>query len=359
MMKKKMTLFAMAVMLTGMLSACGKDAAYVRDIKASDYVTLGEYTGIEVTVDDPATTAEAKAQEHMDYLASICAEAVEVTDRDVVQTGDTVNIDYAGYQDGVAFENGTAAGADLTIGSGAFIPGFEDGLIGKKVGEDVTLDLTFPDDYKAPEMAGVAVTFEVKINSISIMEPCELNIEFIQEVTNTDYATIEEYREFIYGRYYENEVLASENDIAGSIAKAVMDGSTFKQPPEKMIERYRNIQVEDMTTQLAAYNVSLDAYMQTYYGMDKDTYMEQFTQDATTIAKQYIMFQAIADAEGLNPSEEEFNQSLEAHVADSGYESMDAFKEEIGEEVYYEYLMSETVMDFLKEKAVVSYGTAE
>lgn len=358
-MKKKMTLFAMAVMLIGVLSACGKDAAYIRDIKASDYVTLGEYKGIEVTVADPAAEAEKKAEEHMDYLDSICMEPVEVTDRDVVETGDTVNIDYAGYQDGVAFEGGTAAGADLTIGSGSFIPGFEDGLIGKKVGDDVTLELTFPDDYKSPEMAGVSVIFEVKINSISVMEKCELTPEFIRRATQTDYATIEEYRDFIYGRYYENEILASENNIASAIAKAIMDASVFEQPPEKMIERYRNIQVEDLTTQLAAYNTSLDAYMQAYYGMDKDAYMEQFTKDATIIAEQYIMFQAIADAEGLNPSKEEFTQSLEAHVADSGYESVDAFNEEIGEEVYYEYMMSEAVMDFLKENAVVSYGTAE
>lgn len=359
MMKKKMALLGAAVMLTGVLSACGKDVAYIRGIKASDYVTLGEYKGIGVTVEDPAVQAEASTQEHMDYLQSLNTVAVPVTDRDVVESGDTVNIDYAGYRDGEAFDGGTAQGADLTIGSNSFIPGFEDGLIGKKVGEEVSLDLTFPDNYRNAEMAGASVTFEVKINSISIMEPQEeLTPEFIQQTTQTDYATVEEYREYVYGQFYESAVLASENEIASEIAKTIMANSVFTEPPEEMVERYREIQMEDMTTQLAAYGIDLDTYMQTYYGMDREAYLALFKQDATTIAEQYIMFQAIADAEGLSPSKEELAQSLEEHVADYGYESVDKFKEEIGEEVYYEYIMSEAVMDFLKENAVVSYGTA-
>ena len=169
MMKKKIMSLAAVVLTAGMLSACGKDAAYLSEIKASDYVTLGEYKGIEVTQPEPEVTDEY-VDSYIEYLRSQRAVAVEVTDRTTVQEGDTVNIDYTGYRDGVAFEGGTAQGDSLTIGSGRFIDGFEEGLIGTSVGETVTLELTFPDNYTNAELAGAAVTFDVTVNSISVSE---------------------------------------------------------------------------------------------------------------------------------------------------------------------------------------------
>lgn len=148
-MKKRIALLVAVTLLAGALTGCGKEAEFVKDIKASDYVTLGTYKGVEVTVEEPAAVAEASVKDYMEYLASLNTTKVEVTDRSVVEDGDTVNIDYTGYRDGVAFDNGAAKGQDLTIGSGRFIPGFEDGLIGKEVGETVMLDLKFPEDRKS------------------------------------------------------------------------------------------------------------------------------------------------------------------------------------------------------------------
>lgn len=281
-MKKKMALLAAVILLAGSLSACGKEAEYVREITASDYVELGEYKGIEVTV------------------------------RTTVEIGDTVNIDYTGYRDGVAFDRGAATGQSLTIGSGTFIPGFEDGLIGKKVGETVMLDLTFPADYKNEEMAGAEVTFEVVINDIE-----------------------------------------NESDIIGRIMQTVMANCIFQEPPEEMVTRYCDMQIKDMTAQLAAYGMDLNTYMQTYFGMDSETYMAVFREDAAKMAQQYIMFQAIADAENLNLTDEEIAAAMEEHAAAYGYESVENFKEEIGEEVFYEYLMAERIIDFLEENAVI------
>lgn len=352
--KKKIALLTAVMLFAGILSACGKDKEYVREIKASDYVTLGNYMGIEVTVSAPETTAISSVNDYMDYLASMNATQAAVTDRTVVETGDTVNIDYTGYRDGVAFENGAAAGQDLTIGSGRFIPGFEDGLIGQEVGETVMLNLTFPDDYPPnPDMASAEVTFEVVINSISIMEQQELTVEFIKEATQVDCNTIEEFKEYMYDLFYEDAVNANDEEIAGSIAQTVMANCIFKEPPEKMVERYCNMQIADMTTQLAVYNIDLNTYMQTYYGMDMEAYMAMFREDAAKVAQQYIMFQAIADAEGLNLTDEEIAQAMEEHAATYGYESVEDFKEQIGEEVFYEYLMAEKVMNFLKENAVI------
>lgn len=352
MMKKKIMSLAAVVLTAGMLSACGKDAAYLSEIKASDYVTLGEYKGIEVTQPEPEVTDEY-VDSYIEYLRSQRAVAVEVTDRTTVQEGDTVNIDYTGYRDGVAFEGGTAQGDSLTIGSGRFIDGFEEGLIGTSVGETVTLELTFPDNYTNAELAGAAVTFDVTVNSISVSETPELTDELVQEFGIEECSTVEELRTYVYDVFYEEAVGMYEDAIASDITQAVMANSIFSEPPEKMVQRYQDVLLESMTAQASSYGVNLDTFMMNYYGMDTESYMAIFQEDAVTMAQQYIMFQAIADAEGLNPTKDEIAQKMEEEALEFGYESVDAFKEEVGEEVYYEYLISETAMEFLKENAVI------
>ncbi|MCI8358852.1 MAG: trigger factor [Lachnospiraceae bacterium] len=354
MMKKKILLMAAAVLLAGMLSACGKDTAYLSGIKASDYVTLGAYKGVEVTQPEPEVTDEY-VDSYIEYLRTQRTVMTEVTDRTTVQEGDTVNIDYAGYRDGVAFEGGTAQGADLTIGSGSFIAGFEDGLIGTNVGDTVSLDLTFPAEYKPnPDLAGAAVVFEVTVNSISIAETPELTDELVQEFGIEECGTVEELRAYVYDAFYEEAVSLYDDAVASDITKAVMADSIFSEPPAEMVERYQNMLLESMTAQAAAYGVSLDTFMMNYYNMDTESYMAVFQEDATTMAQQYIMFQAIADTEGLSPSKEEIAKAMEEEVTNFGYDSVEAFKEEVGEEVFYEYLMSDKVMEFLKSNAVIN-----
>lgn len=353
MMKKKIMLLAAVTLAAGMLSACGKDAAYLSEIKASDYVMLGEYKGIEVTQPEPEVTDEY-VDSYIEYLRSQRTVAVEVTDRTTVQEGDTVNIDYTGYRDGVAFEGGTAQGDSLTIGSGRFIPGFEEGLIGTSVGETVTLELSFPADYKPnPDLAGAAVTFDVTVNGISISETPELTDELVKEFGIAECNTVEELRTYVYDAFYEEAVGMYEDAVASDITQAVMANSIFSEPPEKMVKRYQDVLLESMTAQASSYGVNLDTFMLNYYGMDTESYMAVFQEDAVTMAQQYIMFQAIADAEGLNPTKDEIAQKMEEEALEFGYESVDAFKEEVGEDVYYEYLISETAMEFLKENAVI------
>lgn len=351
-MKRKMTLLAAVILIAGCLSACGKEAEYIREITVSDYVSLGDYKGIEVTVSNPETVAQKSVDEDLAYLDSINVKLVEVTDRTVVEDGDTVNIDYTGYKDGVAFDRGAATDQNLTIGSGAFIPGFEDGLIGKEVGETVMLDLTFPADYKSEEMAGAEVTFEVVVNGIFISEPQELTVEFINEVVQSDFSTVEEFKEYIYNWYYEEAVNANESELVEAIPQAVMANCIFQEPPEKMIERYCDVQLDYLTSQLAAYGTDLNTYMQTYYGMSSEEYMQVFKEDAATTVQQYIMFQAIADAENLNPTEEEIAQAMEEQAAAYGSASAEELRKEV-EEILYENLMAEKVLDFLKENAEI------
>lgn len=352
-MKKKIVLLAAIMLLAGALTACGKDKSYLSGIKASDYVTLGEYKGIEVIAAEPSVD-EAAVDSYIEYIRSMSSSKVEVTDRDTVENGDIVNIDYTGYRDGEAFDRGADTGADLTIGSGQFIPGFEEGLIGKKVGETVSLDLTFPENYTNEEMAGAAVTFEVKINSISIAQMPELTDEYVQGLgLPEECTTVEDFRAYIR-QLFEEDAAASYNEtIARSITQTAMANCIFKEPPEEMVDRYVDVLVDSMSARATAAGMDLNAYMLNYYYMDSAAYMEVFREDAATMAEQYIMFQAIADIEGLSPSKEELAVAMEERMADFGYTSMDEFKENVSEDEFYEYMMPDAVMDFLIENAVI------
>lgn len=354
-MKKKIAILAAAMLLMSMLSACGKDKSYLSGIDASKYVTLGEYKGIEVTEAAPEMSDEIVDYYIDTYILEPRAVTTEVTDRNVVEEGDTVNIDYTGYRDGVAFENGSAQGDSLTIGSGRFIPGFEEGLIGTEVGDTVTLDLTFPEVYDSnPDLAGAAVSFEVTINGISIVEVPELTDELVTELGIEGCATADELRDNLYESFYNNVVDSYNQAVRNDIIDAITAKCIFKDPPEKMVDRYYDIMVEGMTSQAFSYGMDLSTYMYNYYYMDEEAYSEAFRENAVTSAQQYIMLQAISDAEDLNMSEEEVSQAMEESAAEYGYASVEEFKEQADEKTFREYLMAETVMDFLVENAVIT-----
>ena len=356
-MKKKIALLAATAMVAGMLTGCSKDATYVSEIDAADYVTLGEYKGIEVSLEE-ASVDEAEVDSYIQYLLSMNAETVEVTDR-AVENGDVLNIDYTGYQDGVAFDGGTAQGQSLTIGSGQFIPGFEEGLIGANIGDEVTLDLTFPEDYWNEEMAGAVVTFEVKVNGISTVTVPELNDEYVQGLGLEGVSTVQEYRDYVYEQFYAQAVSEYNTNLKNEILDTVVANCVFKEIPEKMIERYYNVVEESMTSMASLYyGTDLANYMQSYYGMEEAAYQESFTEQATLMAQRYIMFQAIADVEGLNMTDEEMAQALEEQALSYGYESVEQFKEENDAGTYEEYLMGDEVMAFLIDNAVITNTTA-
>lgn len=351
-MKKKIILFAAVMLLAGTLSACGKNKAFLSGIKASDYVTLGEYKGIEVIAAEEKIE-DADVDQYIYYILSMSATTVEVTDRDIVESGDIVNIDYIGYRDGEAFEGGTNTGDNLTIGSGRFIPGFEDGLIGQKVGETVSLDLTFPDDYSNAEMAGAAVTFEVKINSISVVKPPELTDEYVQGLGLEECTTVDELKAYIRELLEEDAAAFYNETVSSEITQTAMANCIFKEPPKEMVDRYVDMLISNMSARAVSAGMDLNTYMQNYYYMDQASYMEVFKEDAATMAKQYIMFQAIADAENLSPTKEDIAQAMEESMKEFGYTSMEEFRENVSDDEFYEYILPDKVMEFLIENAVI------
>lgn len=386
-MKKKIILVAALTLVLVMTSACGRadsgnagtdntgneaqtketgsnkgddEYIYVNQISADEYITLGEYKGIELN-EIPPSVPDGYVSQYIDtYILAPRAKVTPIEDRTDVQEGDTVNIDYVGYRDGEAFDGGTAQGYDLTIGSGAFIPGFEDGLIGKNVGETVTLDLTFPSDYRNTEMAGVAVSFEVTINSISISEIPELTDELVKELELEDCSTVEELNDYLNEYFYSAALNSYNNTVKNDITGAVLTNCTFKKEiPDKMVDRYYDMLIEDMTATAESSGMDLNSYVKEYYNMDEAEYTERVRNNAVTMAQQYIMFKAIADAEGLNITDESMAQELEKMAERYGDESVEMIKEEMGEEAVNEYLMAEAVVDFLIENAKINTNEAE
>jgi trigger factor len=356
--KGKAGVLAAVFAAAALLTACG-NKEYLKDIKAADYVTLGEYTGIEASAKEPVVE-DGMVDLYIEmYIKPAYTTTEEVTDR-AVETGDTVNIDYTGYIDGEVFDGGSATGASLTIGSKRFIAGFEDGLIGAEIGENVTLNLNFPDPYDPnPDLSGVPVVFEVKVNSIGKQIVPELTEDFVKSLNIEGVGTEKELRDYLYDNFYQSAVQTYENEIESTLTTAVMANCTFKKAPKKMEERFAKNIEDGMSAQAAVQQMTLVQYMKTYYNLDEETYKKQFAEDAAELAQQYIMYQAIADAEGLNPTEEEIQEEIAFRVENSHYESEDEYRKNSDIEMLREQLMRNKVMSFLKEKGKIETIAAD
>lgn len=352
-MKRKIYVLAAVLVSSLFLTACGSKE-YLKDVKAEKYVTLGNYMGIEASVQKleiPAGAVESYIEEN--FLAPK-AEKVPVKGRSV-QEGDVVNIDFVGYQDGVAFDGGTGTDFDLTIGSGRFIDGFETGLIGADEGDQVSLDLSFPDPYTPnPDLAGAPVVFEVTVNSISENKIPELTDELVKQLSAEGYdvgacQTAAELREWVKGLYEQSVQSTYDNQVETALASAIMDSSTFKELPEEMVERFTDSVENSMNARAASVGMTLAQYMQLYQGLDEAGYRAAFQENGERMAKQYMMYQAIADKEGLAPTEEEISKEASALMTLYGYTSEEELEKSVDMEAFKEDLMRKKVVAFLIE----------
>lgn len=320
--------------------------AYLSGINVADYVTLGEYKGIEVSVDAPVVTDEY-LDSYIDYVLQSNMVTTEITDRPV-EEGDIVNIDYEGKIDGVAFDGGTAQGYDLTIGSGTFIDGFEDGLIGAETGETVDVNVTFPENYQGEEVAGKDAVFTVTVNSISVGTLPELTDEFVQGL-DVGVNTVEEYRQYAYDLLMEEEQATHDSNAEIAVLEAVMARSQIQDPPEDMTNRYYNRIIDNMTYYASLYGYDLETFL-SMQGTSEDAIRES----AAQAGQEIIVMQAIADAEGLSVTDEELDAEIETNAGSLGYDDVEEYRASLDVEGYREYMMSEKVLNFLLENAVVT-----
>lgn len=375
-MKKKIVLLAASLAAVVMLSACGNKAAqeggqasageaqnteeaaatgeaqYLKDINIEDYMTLGEYKGVEVELASPEVSDDY-LEGYIQYILQNSPVSTPVTGR-AAQMGDTVNIDYEGKLDGVAFEGGTAQGTDLTLGSGRFIEGFEDGVVGMEVGDTKDVEAIFPDPYtNNPDLAGKTAVFTVTVNSISIQEVPELTDEYVAGLGIEDCSTVEDYRAYIYDVLLEQQQADYETEKSNLAIEAAAANAEFKAVPEGMVSRMNETLTRNITTYAQMYGMSVGDYVAASYGGEAADYEAVLLDQSEMMAQRYVMMQAIAQKEGLTISDEELQEELAQEAENYGYETAEAYMEEIDVEAYREYLMTQKVIEFITENAVV------
>lgn len=302
----------------------GKPFIFTAEVAVRPEVTLGKYKGVQVTkIDTTVTDEEVEAALEKEQQKN--SRTVTVTDRPVAN-GDTAVIDFEGFVDGVAFEDGKGENHPLEIGSHSFIDTFEDQLVGHNTGDEVEVNVTFPEKYQAADLAGKPAVFKVKINEIKTKELPELNDEFASEVSEFD--TLAEYKEDLRKHLEvekENEAKRTKEDEA---LKKIIDKSTMELP-EAMIDTQCENMINEFAQRIAQSGLSMEQYMQ-FSGMTIDGLKEQVRPEAETRIKSSLVLEQIAKEENIEVSEDEINAEVEKMAAQYGMEA-DKLKEYLGD----------------------------
>ncbi|ANZ33181.1 trigger factor [Staphylococcus carnosus] len=285
----------------------GKDLKFDATVTVQPEVKLGEYKGLEIEKQNADLTDE-ELQEAIDHSLGHLAEMV-IKEDGSVEEGDTVNIDFDGYVDGEQFEGGQAESYDLEIGSGMFIPGFEEQLVGLKTGDEKDVKVTFPEEYHAEELAGKEATFKVKINEIKYKNVPELDDEIANEL-DSDADNVEEYKENLRKRLSEEKKVNAENaEKEEAINKAVNNAEV--DIPEAMINNELDRMMQEFAQRIQQSGLNLETYFQ-ISGQDESQLREQMKDDAEERVKTNLTLNAIANAEEVEATEEDIDKELEA-----------------------------------------------
>lgn len=302
----------------------GKPFIFTAEVAVRPEVKLGKYLGVQVTKIDTSVSDEEVA-EALEKERNNNARTVSVTDR-AVAMGDTAVIDFEGFVDGVAFEGGKGENHSLEIGSHSFIDTFEDQLVGKNVGDEVDVNVTFPEQYHAADLAGKPALFKVKINEIKAKELPELDDEFAQDVSEFD--TLAEYKEDVKKRLVEQKENEAKRTKEDEAIQKIIDKSTME-IPEAMIQTQCENMVNDFAQRIAQSGLSMEQYMQ-FSGLTVDKLMEQVRPEAETRIKSSLVLEQIAKEENIEVSDADIDAEVEKMAATYGMEA-DKLKEYMGD----------------------------
>lgn len=303
----------------------GKEFIFTAEVAVKPEVKLGEYKGLKVDKVSTRVT-QKEVDEEIDKERERNARTIDVTDR-AVQDKDQITLDFEGFVDGVAFEGGKASDYPLTIGSGAFIPGFEDQLIGANIDEEKEINVTFPEEYQAKELAGKAAVFKCTVHSIKAKELPELDDEFVSDVSEKS-ETVDAYKAEVKAKIKErkeNEGKQKKEDqsVEQAVANAEMD------IPEAMISFQSRQMVDDFARRIMQQGMTMEQYFQ-FTGLSEEKMMEEFKPEAEKRIRTRLTLEAIVAAENIEVSEERLDEELQK-MADSYKMEVDKLKEYMGE----------------------------
>ena len=302
----------------------GKPFIFTAEVAVKPEVTLGEYKGVEVEKSDVEVTDEDINKE-VDKERENNSRTIDVDDR-AVESGDIIKLDFDGSVDGVPFAGGKAENYTLTIGSGSFIPGFEDQLIGTKIGEDKDVTVTFPEDYHEKSLAGKEAVFKCKVNAITVKELPDADDEFASEVS--EFETLAEYKEDIKKKLTEKkEKEARAKKEAQAVEKAVENATM--EIPDAMIDTQVQSMMEDFARRMQSQGLSLEQYFQ-FTGMDVKKMHDQMKPEALKRIQNSLVLEAVAKAENIEISDEKVDEEI-AKMAEAYKMEVEKLKDLIGE----------------------------
>ena len=333
----------------------GQELKYTLEVFVKPDVTLGEYKGVAVEKNVEKVTDEAvdaRIQNDVERAST----TQDVTDR-AVENGDIVNLDYAGSVDGVAFEGGTAQGQSLTIGSGMFIPGFEEQMVGMNIGEERDLSVKFPEQYHADNLAGKDAVFHVKVNGIQTKVRPELDDDFAADVSEFD--TFEAYKANIVADLEKNAADRAEANLEDALVQKVVDAADCD-IPDAMIQDEITTMLREMEMRMMYQGIRFEDYLK-YTGQTLDQVRENCKLEAANRVKTQLVLEAVAKAENIVPTDEDVDEAI-ADQAKRVNRDVEEFKASLSEQ-QKEYLKEtagiKKVIDFLKANAVITEKAAE
>ena len=302
----------------------GKPFIFTAEVALKPEVTLGKYKGVKVDkIDVDVTDEEVDAEVNKERESN--ARTITVEDRPV-KDGDITVIDFEGFVDGVAFEGGKGENYPLTIGSGAFIPGFEEALIGAEIGKETEVNVTFPEDYQASELAGKPAVFKCTVKEIKEKELPELDDEFASEVSEFD--TLAEYKEDVKKKLADKKAADAKNAKEDAVVDAIIADAKME-IPDAMLETQQRQMVEDFAQRIQSQGITMEQYMQ-FTGMTPAKLIEQMKPQALLRIQSRLVLEAVAAAENIQATEEDFEDEVKT-MAEVYQMENDKVKELLGE----------------------------
>lgn len=331
----------------------GKDGLeFKATVTVKPEVELGEYKGIKA-VKKIYKVTDDEVEHELSHVQERNARILSVEDR-AAQNGDIVVIDYEGFVDNVPFEGGKAEKQNLELGSKTFIPGFEDQIVGHNIGDEFDVNVTFPEEYHAKELAGKAAVFKVKLHEIKTRELPALDDEFAKDVSEFD--TLDEYKADIKKHIQEAKDRRAANDVEDAIIDQIIAGMKAE-IPEVMFENSIDNMVNDFAYRLQMQGLNLDTYLQ-YTGMDMDSFRKTFREQAERQVKIRLALEKIAELEKLEASAEDLENEYKK-IADQYKIDVEKVKSAIKEEDVKKDILMNKAIDFVRDNAVITEEEAK
>ena len=357
-MKKKIVAFTMAALMAVSLAGCGNKEL------SNEYITISQYKGLEVPKPDSMEISDEFVDQQIQALLDKSAVKEEVTDR-AAQLGDIVSMDYTGTIDGTAFDGGTAAGAELELGSNRFIgptedyKGFEEQLVGHSVGDDFDIEVQFPSSYpNNPDLQDVVAVFNVKLNNIYTKTVPELTDDWVTTVSDTS-STVDEYKKEVKENLEKTNESNIEAALVNASLQALMANTEVKEIPEDLLQAKIDYTNDYYKEYAQTMNMEFTDFCEQVLGMSEDDYNAQVKQMSEQMVMGELACQLVAQKNNLEPSEKEYAEKMEEFAKNSGYESVDELLKYVDEKELKMFILQDIVGKYLAEHCVQVEGTPQ